>query len=97
MNTILRRLTPGQIIAAGVATLIAGMLVLVLVVNPIALALLLPLGEPVTAVGTLLISLGGGLLLGNRVGTIFGRAYYDRRFDDELHRVQVEYAKKTNG
>lgn len=93
VNTLLRRLTPGKIIAAGAAALTLGAVFLILGVNPLVLSLLLPFGESVAAAGTLVVSLGGGLFLGNRVGTIFGRAYYDRKFDDELHAATVEYEK----
>lgn len=93
INMLLRRLTPGQILAAGVATLIVGLLALIFGILPLTATLLLPLGEPVAAVGSLLLAIVGGALVGNRTTAVFGQAYYDRKFDDHLYEAGLMYEK----
>lgn len=91
INKRLRRLTQPQILAAGVVTLLLGMALIFLVLGPLATALLLPLGEGVAAVLSIVLYFAFGWALGHYVGKIFAEAYYDRWFDDELHAAEVQY------
>lgn len=93
INMLLRRLTPGQIVAAAVVTLLVGILAVILGIGPLITTLLLPLGEPVAAIGGLVAYFALGWVLGHYVGKVFAEAYYDRKFDDHLYEAGLMYEK----
>jgi hypothetical protein len=89
LNKKLRALKPGQIVVAAAAAWLLGVSVLIFGLLPLTTMLLLAVSEPVAAVGSFIVAVGGGLAAGNFVGRVFGKAYYDRKFDDELQEAYV--------
>lgn len=98
LNTLLRRLSPGQIIGLGIAAWVLGLAVVIFGLIPLATALLLPAGEAYAAVGGLIVAIGGGIAVGHYVTKAFLPAYYDRKMDAAMERVYAAFAEsKRNG
>lgn len=90
INSRLRRFTPPQILAVGVVALLAAMGI-ILLAGALIVPFLVPIGEPLSIVLSLAFYVGGGWFIGHHIGATFGRAYYDRKFDDELLKVTMAY------
>lgn len=95
INKLLRRLKPRQIAIVGAVTGLALIAATVFGLAPLAVTLLLPLGEAVAGVAGLIISIGGTLWIVLAVPGVFTTAIYDRLADDEMIRIFEEFAAKV--
>ena len=80
----LRRLTPRAIIITGVVTTLAVLVLFVFGLAPLAYTLLLPEGEALASVASLIFSIGGSIWTLLKVPPVFTQAYAERLFDDAM-------------
>lgn len=98
LDKLLRRLKPAQILAVTAAVWLAAVAVSVFVLGPLAFVLLAFAGEAVASVGSVLVSIGGMVVASLHLPKPFMKAYYGRRFDDELQRILLAFAEaRRNG
>ena len=95
---LLRRLEPWQIVAVGVASWAALMALVVFGLGPLAFLLMAPAGEAAASVASLIVSIGGVVLIGLHLPKPFVLAFYARRIDDEMQRMALAYVEaRRNG
>lgn len=95
INKLLRRLKPRQIAIVGVVTVLALIAATVFGLAPLVFTLLLPLGEAVASVASLVVSIGGTAWIILVMPGVFTTAVYDRLADDEMIRIFEEFAAKV--
>lgn len=98
LDKLLRRLKPAQILAVTAAVWVAALAASFLVLGPLAFLLLGFAGEAVASIGSVLVTIGGMVAATYYLPKPFLKAYYGRRFDDELQRVLLAFQEaRRNG
>jgi hypothetical protein len=98
LNKLLRRLEPWQILAVGGATFLALLTLVAFGLGPLVFTLLQFAGPAWASIASLVVSIGGVILVGIQVPKVFLLAFYQARFDRELERVVLAFAEaRKNG
>ena len=98
LDKLLRRLKPAQILAVTAVVWLAALAVVVFGLGPLAFFLLAPAGEAVASIVSVIVTLGGMVAATYYLPKPFLKAYYGRKFDDELQRILLAFAEaRRNG